>query len=187
MPLQVIGGEWGGRRLVSPPAGVRPTLAILRRSLFDILGPGIEGKVVLDLYAGSGSLGLEALSRGASRCDFVERDPRTAAVARRNLTALAGPSDDLPGRVHSASVEGWLHRRGSALRDYDLLLADPPYGHPGLPGVLAVLGAPGVLKEAAMVVVERRSDEAHAAVPGLSEVRRVSHGDSMLVMLRATP
>ena len=185
MPLQVIAGEWGGRRLKSPPAMVRPTLAILRRSLFDILGPGIAGKTVLDLYAGSGSLGLEALSRGAARSDFVERDPRTAAVARQNLDALLGGSDAARGRVHSGSVERWLQRNATALGEYDLVLLDPPYGDPGLGGVLATLGAPGTLKQGAMVIVERRSDEEHGVISGLPEVRRVAHGDSMLVMMRS--
>ena len=185
MPLQVISGEWGGRRLKSPPGSVRPTLAILRRSLFDILGPGIAGKRVLDLYAGSGSLGLEALSRGAASCDFVERDPRTAAVARENLRSLTAGAAGDRGRVHSGAVERWLQRSENALSGYDLILLDPPYGDPGLAGVLVTLGRPGTLKQGAMVIVERRSDEDHGPVDGLAEVRRVSHGDSMLVMMRA--
>jgi len=181
--LNVIGGEWGGRRLKSPPPTVRPTSAILRRSLFDILGPGIAGKTVLDLYAGSGSLGLEALSRGAARCDFVERDRRVANVARENLEALAGAGADR-GRVHSGAVERWLERGGRALREYDLVLLDPPYGDPGLAGVLASIARPGALDEGAMVVVERRSDARPGPVDGLLEVRRVVHGDSCLVLMR---
>ena len=183
--LNVIGGEWGGRKLKSPPRTVRPTAAILRRSLFDILGPGIAGKTVLDLYAGSGSLGLEALSRGARRCDFVERDRRVANVVKDNLSALVGAAESERGRVHSGAVERWLERSGRALREYDLVLIDPPYGDPGLTGVLASIGRPGALKETAMVVVERRSDERPDPVEGLVEVRRVSHGDSMLVMMRS--
>ncbi|MDQ6747176.1 MAG: 16S rRNA (guanine(966)-N(2))-methyltransferase RsmD [Candidatus Dormibacteraeota bacterium] len=184
MPLNVIGGIWGGRKLRSPPRTVRPTSAMLRRSLFDILGPGVAGKVVLDLYAGSGSLGLEALSRGASRCTFVERDRRTAEVARENLEALAGETSAERGRVHSGAVERWLEREQRTLREYDLVLLDPPYGDPGLPAVLAALAQPGILKENALVVVERRSDEKPDAVEGLLEVRRVTHGDSALHMMR---
>ncbi|MFN2464533.1 MAG: 16S rRNA (guanine(966)-N(2))-methyltransferase RsmD [Candidatus Dormibacteria bacterium] len=185
MPLHVIGGEWGGRRLKSPPGAVRPSLAILRRSLFDILGPGISGKKVLDLYAGSGSLGLEALSRGAAHVDFVERDPRVAAVVSENLRVLAGDGAEARGRVHSGAAERWLQRQGGALREYDLVLLDPPYGDAGLEGVLVTLGHEAVLKQGAMVIVERRSDEEQPVIPGLNEVRRVVHGDSMLVMLRA--
>ncbi len=186
MPLNVIGGTWGRRKLKSPPPAVRPTSAILRRSLFDILGQSVEGWVVLDLYAGSGSLGLEALSRGAARCDFVERDRRTADVARENLASLVGSSGDARGRVHSGAVEGWLARQRRTLSDYDLVLLDPPYGDPGLAGVLASLGRPGMLKEDVMVIVERRSDERPAPIAGLREVRRVVHGDSSLQLLRAS-
>jgi 16S rRNA (guanine966-N2)-methyltransferase len=185
VPLKIIGGEWGGRKLRSPPGAVRPTSAMLRKSLFDILGPAIEGKVVLDLYAGAGSLGLEALSRGAARCDFVERDRRTAEVARANLAALGGETAADRGRVHSASVQRWLERGAPALREYDLVLLDPPYGDPGLAAVLASLGRPGTLKPGTMVVVERRADEPSEPVEGLPEIRRVAHGDSALVMMRA--
>jgi len=115
----------------------------------------------------------------------VERDPRTAAVARENLQALLGENERGRGRVHSGAVERWLQRNGGALREYDLVLLDPPYGDPGLADVLATLGAPGTLKQGAMVIVERRSDEDHASLAGLVEVRRVIHGDSMLVMMRA--
>ena len=158
---------------------------MLRRSLFDILGPGIAGKIVLDLYAGSGSLGLEALSRGAARCDFVERDPRVAKVARENLAALVGPARSERGRVHSGAVERWLERSTNALRGYDLVLLDPPYGDPGLAGVLASIGRTGALNAEAMVVVERRADEGSEAVEGLVQVRRVVHGDSCLVLMRS--
>jgi len=158
---------------------------MLRRSLFDILGPGIVGKVVLDLYAGAGSLGIEALSRGAARCDFVERDRRTANVVKENLAALAGAADSARGRVHSGAVERWIERNGRALREYDLVLLDPPYGDPGLMAVLASIGRAGALKPQAMVVVERRSDEHPEPVEGLLEVRRVTHGDSSLVMMRS--
>lgn len=184
MPLNVIAGLWGGRKIKSPPRSVRPTSAMLRRSLFDILGPSIVGKTVLDLYAGSGSLGLEALSRGASRCDFVERDRRTARIARENLAALAGRPDSDRGRVHSGAVERWLERNRHGLLEFDLILLDPPYGEPGLAEVLTTLGRTGNLKNGALVVVERRSDERPEPTEGLLEVRRVTHGDSTLVMMR---
>jgi 16S rRNA (guanine966-N2)-methyltransferase len=184
MPLNVIAGLWGGRKIKSPPPAVRPTSAMLRRSLFDILGPTIVGKTVLDLYAGSGSLGLEALSRGAARCDFVERDRRTANVARENLASLAGEPDSDRGRVHSGAVERWLERNRQALRESDLILLDPPYGEPGLVEVLTTLARPGNLKDGALVVVERRSDAPPEPTEGLLEVRRVTHGDSTLVMMR---
>jgi 16S rRNA (guanine966-N2)-methyltransferase len=184
MPLNVIAGMWRGRKLKSPPRTVRPTSAMLRRSLFDMLGPAVVGNSVLDLYAGSGSLGLEALSRGATRCDFVEGDRRTANIAKANLAALAGEDGADRGRVHSGAVERWLEHNRHALHEYDLVLLDPPYGDLGLAGVLATLGRTGTLKESALVVVERRSNERPDPTDGLMEVRRVTHGDSALIMMR---
>jgi 16S rRNA (guanine966-N2)-methyltransferase len=178
MPLQVIAGEARGRRLKSPPGEVRPSLAILRRSLFDILGPGIEGKAVLDLYAGSGALGIEALSRGAARCVLVERDPACVRVINQNLAGV-GVGDR--ARVHSAAVESWIQRHPGEVSGFELILADPPYGDAGLPAVLAALGE-GIGPEALLVVEEKQSRE--LAAPGLRQVRRVRHGGSALTFFR---
>jgi 16S rRNA (guanine966-N2)-methyltransferase len=184
MPFQVIGGVARGRRLKSPPAGVRPTAAILRRSLFDILGPDVVGARVLDLYAGAGGLGVEALSRGAASCDFVERDRRCVAVIKANL-ALLGKSEGAPlSRVDCAPVESWLRRHQGRLAGYDLLMLDPPYGEPGLENVLSHLARPGAVKADALVVLEERADREVVPPAGLETVRRVTHGDSALTLMR---
>src|ERR1700704_3551859 len=99
MPFQVIGGSARGRRLKSPPRDVRPSAAILRRSLFDILGPEVLDAQVLDLYAGAGSLGIEALSRGAAACLFVDRDRRCVEVIRANLALLRESESAARSRV----------------------------------------------------------------------------------------
>ncbi|MHB8508749.1 MAG: 16S rRNA (guanine(966)-N(2))-methyltransferase RsmD [Candidatus Dormibacteria bacterium] len=179
MPLQVIGGEARGRRLKSPPGGVRPTAAILRRSLFDILGTRVVDARLLDLYAGAGTLGIEAISRGAASCDFVERDRRCAAVVVENLR-LGGFSDR--GRVHCAAVMKWLSNRPEPAL-VDLVLLDPPYGAQELDAVLALLARPGLLADGAMVVVEEHAGRQVASPAGLVEVRRVRHGDSALTLL----
>lgn len=198
MPFQVIAGSARGRRLKSPPAGVRPTAAILRRSLFDILAARVAGARVLDLYAGAGSLGVEALSRGASGCDFVERDRRCVAVIRANLALIGDPGGPVPSAesghrstesaprstVDCAPVETWLRRHAGRLAEYDLIFLDPPYGEPGLEKVLSLLGRPGALKADALVVVEEHADR-HLELPaGLVEARRVEHGDSALTLIR---
>jgi 16S rRNA (guanine966-N2)-methyltransferase len=182
VPLQVIGGEFGGRRLKSPPAGVRPTAAILRRSLFDILGPRVVDATVLDLYAGAGTLGVEALSRGAARVDFVERDGRACAVIRENLEALGAEAAARRGRVDCAPAEKWLQRH-VGLEAYDLVLADPPYGDAGVTRVLSLLVETGALRPGGLAVLETRRGTAAEPVDGLVEVRRVRHGDSELRML----
>lgn len=184
MPLNVIGGEFRGRKLKSPPAGVRPTSAILRRSLFDILGSRVVDTTVLDLYAGAGTLGLEALSRGAAGCDFVDRDRRCCDVLRANLAAVLPAAEAGRGRVHCAPAEVWLERNAAGLGEVDLVLIDPPYGDAGLVRVLSRLASPGVLRATSLVVVEERSDRAIEAPGGLEETRRVVHGDSALTMLR---
>jgi len=180
VPLTVIGGEARGRKLRSPPGPVRPTAAILRRSLFDILGPRVAGARVLDLYAGAGTLGIEAISRGAAFCDFVERDRRCANVIAENL-ALADAG--ARGRVHRAGAEAWLERHLEVLLECGLIFLDPPYGDPGLMRILRLLAVPDRLRPDALVVVEDSSRGTLAVPAGLSELRRVAHGDSALTLL----
>jgi 16S rRNA (guanine966-N2)-methyltransferase len=184
MPFQVIAGSARGRRLKSPPKEVRPTAAILRRSLFDILGPEVIDARVLDLYAGSGSLGIEALSRGAAWCDFVDRDRRCVEVIHANLALLKESQEVARSRVDCAPVEAWLRRHREGLDMYDLLMLDPPYGDPGLERVLSHLAQPRVLKPGALVVLEENTDREVVPPPGLEGVRRVAHGGSALTFMR---
>jgi 16S rRNA (guanine966-N2)-methyltransferase len=181
LPLTVIGGEARGRKLRSPRGDVRPTSALLRRSLFDILGPSVIDAAVLDLYAGAGTLGIEALSRGAASCVFVDRAREAATIIRANLAAI-GAEDR--GRVYCAAVETWLERAPGALAEYDLILLDPPYGDPGLGRALVALGRPGALADDTLVVVEERATHPVAEVGSLKTWRHVRHGDSALTMLR---
>ena len=126
--MRVVAGRFGGRRLTAPPGqGTRPTSDRVREALFSILGAAgvLDGTRVLDLYAGSGALGIEALSRGAASAVFVERDTRAAAVLRGNLDALGLE----PGEAELRRTDAL-----AALRDartggetYDLALCDPPY------------------------------------------------------------
>ena len=185
MPFQVIAGSARGRRLKSPPAGVRPTAAILRRSLFDILGPDVIDAMVLDLYAGAGGLGVEALSRGAARCAFVDSDRRCVAVIKANLALLRESEGARLSTVDCAPVESWLRRHQGRIFDYDLIMLDPPYGEPGLENVLSYLARPAALGADALVVLEERADREIALPSGLETHRRVSHGDSALTFIRA--
>ena len=118
--MRIIAGEHRGRTLVVPRSLTRPTTDRVRESLFGQLGTLVEGARVLDLYAGSGGLGLEALSRGAASCDFVESDRLAVAAIKKNLAALKVTS----GQVIARSVEDFLKGAG---RPYDLIFADPPY------------------------------------------------------------
>jgi 16S rRNA (guanine966-N2)-methyltransferase len=140
-----------------PPSGVRPTGDRAREGLFNALSTllDLDGAVVLDLYAGSGALGLEALSRGAEEVVFVESGPRVLPVLRKNLGAVGLPG----GRVVPGSVPTVV--AGPAPARFDLVLADPPYATPveEVRGVLSGLVAGGWLAPEAVVVVERSSRE----------------------------
>jgi 16S rRNA (guanine966-N2)-methyltransferase len=154
---RLIAGLAGGRRLKVPPSGVRPTGDRAREGLFNTLGTllDLDGAAVLDLYAGSGALGLEALSRGAAAVLLVESSPAVLPVLRANLATVGLPG----GQVRAGSVPAVV--AGPAPRAFDLVLADPPYATPATE-VLAVLDSlhsGGWLAPGAVVVVERSSRE----------------------------
>jgi 16S rRNA (guanine966-N2)-methyltransferase len=154
---RLISGVAGGRRLKVPAAGVRPTGDRAREGLFNSLGSllDLDGARVLDLYAGSGALGLEALSRGAAEVVFVESGPRVLPVLRANVATVG-----LPGaRVIAGSVPTVVSGRAPAA--FDLVLADPPYAVDveEVLGVLRSLAQGGWLAPDAVLVVERSSRE----------------------------
>lgn len=148
---RIVAGTAGGRRLRVPPKGTRPTSDRVREALFSALEAGgdIADARVLDLYAGSGALGLEALSRGAADAWFVEADRRAADVLRANVAAVG-----LGGTVHHGKVAAVLSR--FTPEPFELVLADPPYAvtDDDLRSVLQSL-ANGWLTDGALVVVER--------------------------------
>lgn len=132
---RVIAGTARGLRLVGPAEGVRPLGDRLKEALFAILEPELRDGTFLDLFAGSGAGGIEALSRGARQVTFVDRDPRALATIRRNLeiTRLAGPA----ATIEQAEALEWLARERLGRPAADAVLVDPPYDRPDL--LLAVL------------------------------------------------
>ncbi len=152
---RIVAGTAGGRKLKVPPRGTRPTSERVREALFSALQArlDLDGAAVLDLFAGSGALGLEALSRGAGSVVLVESDARAAAVARDNVAAVG-----LPGAsVRCAPVASIL--AGSADAAFDLVLADPPYAVTGVAvhQMLTALVEGDWLAPEAVVVLERSS------------------------------
>ena len=148
--MRIIGGTHRGRRIAAPKGGhTRPTGDRVREALFNLVGP-VDGASVLDLYAGSGALGLEALSRGARRCVFVETDGVACRAIRANLETL-GLTGGLVTQRDAAAV---LREERTAGRRHELLLLDPPYERwQQLEPRLGEL-VPAVVAEAGMVVVE---------------------------------
>jgi 16S rRNA (guanine966-N2)-methyltransferase len=139
----VIGGDLRGRRLAAPSGtSVRPTSDRVREAIFDILFSqgGVEGGQVVDLFAGSGALGIEALSRGAASVTFVERDPVALAAIRANLASVGrgGAERDGDVTVVRADAEDWVATTASR---YDLALVDPPYRYEGWPDLVTRLPA----------------------------------------------
>jgi 16S rRNA (guanine966-N2)-methyltransferase len=123
--MRVVAGRLGGRRLAAPPGrGTRPTSDRVREALFSTLGP-LDGERVLDLYAGSGALAIEALSRGAGSALLVERDPRAVVVIRANLDAL-GLAEPVVA-VHAGPARAALRNASARADTYDLVFLDPPY------------------------------------------------------------
>jgi 16S rRNA (guanine966-N2)-methyltransferase len=163
--MRVIGGRSRGRRLAAKlPRSVRPTSDRVRESIFDILGShgGVEGLHVVDLFCGSGALGLEALSRGAASATFVDRDADALAAVRQNLSAVGLDTETVT--LVRATLPEWLHgvRADSG---FDLALCDPPYEFDDWPALLDALraglvvlesSAPIGLPEGLVVVRERR-------------------------------
>jgi 16S rRNA (guanine966-N2)-methyltransferase len=169
--VRVVAGSYRGRRLKVPSAGTRPTADRVREALFSILGD-VGGARALDLFAGSGALGIEALSRGAAAATFVERDARAVAAIRANLAAL-GATAVVAQRDALAFLRA---ERGT----YDLVLVDPPYDCAArLAAPLAEL-LPPLLSEDARIVTE--SDKRTPLELPLPALRARTYGDTRLLV-----
>jgi 16S rRNA (guanine966-N2)-methyltransferase len=189
--MRIIGGEHRGRALKAPEgAATRPTSDRAREAVFNILehAPWSEGIVharVIDLFAGSGALGLEALSRGAAWCLFVETDAAARGAIRDNIEALA-PNGDLNGRTR-------IHRRDAVDlgrlpagdgEPFDLVFLDPPYGKGLGEKALAGLASGGWLKAGAVCVLERGAGEGPLEAPGYGLLDERQYGAAKAAFLR---
>lgn len=181
--MRVIAGELGGRRLHAPAGDrTRPTSDRVREALFMALGPLEETRVV-DLYAGSGALAIEALSRGAKWADLVETDRRARETIARNLSDLA-LTDRV--RVWPFRLPAGLGRLGDVLAAADVVFADPPYGGADARAVLTGLGRPGVLRAGALVVLETHAKDAVPDSQGaLARERERKYGETVVHVYRA--
>ena len=176
--MRVIAGRLRGRRLNAPRGRVtRPTSERVREALFSMLGE-LEGVVALDLYAGTGALGIEALSRGAERVVFVERDRAAVKALRANLDQLGLTEPEAQVRVGDALVA--LRAARASAETYDLVLVDPPYTHASELGPTLSTLLPALLAPGARVAVE--SDRRAPAELPLAVVRERRYGDTTITI-----
>jgi 16S rRNA (guanine966-N2)-methyltransferase len=183
--MRVIAGSARGTQLGRVPAGVRPVSDRAREGLFSSLGGRLENARVLDLYAGTGALGIEALSRGAERAVFVESSPAAVTAVRDNLARTA--LDDRAA-VQRSDVRRFLERGPADAEGFDLVFLDPPYEARGteLGSVLALLDRKPLLREGFTVVLSRGSRSSKHVIPlHWSIARRLSYGDSVIMLFRS--
>ena len=188
--MRIIAGEFRSRRLVAPAGfATRPTSDRLRETLFNVLEPRIVGARFLDLYAGSGAVGLEALSRGASFCCFVERAPAALAALRANSTALRLASGI---SVQATPVARFLAKPGACSQPpFELVFLDPPYEAAAeYTGTLSALGgsAHALLTPGALVLAEHsRKTPLSLAFGSLTRFRLLEQGDAALSFYSTAP
>jgi len=178
--VRVIGGEWRGRRL-RVPGSARPTLDRAREAIFSALAGAIEGANVLDLYAGSGAFGIEALSRGAARAVFVDVDRVAIDTIRQNLE-IVGATDRADVRL--GAVDAYV-RRTPGGPPFDLVFIDAPYATPAetLASVLGHLDDPAWLGPLATVVIERSARSEIPELPATWTVRwSRTYGDTLVTL-----
>jgi 16S rRNA (guanine(966)-N(2))-methyltransferase RsmD len=183
-PLRIISGTLKGRRLFSAKGlGLRPTSDRVRESVFDILQGTIAGRRVLDLFAGTGAMGIEALSRGAMAAVFVENHPRSLEALRRNLAScrLEGVSE-----VLAKEAEGSLRVLEGRGEGFELIFLDPPYGKGLALRTLAGLAASGLLKPGALIAAEHSVAEEVEGVAPLARVDVRKYGRTCISFFRKT-
>jgi 16S rRNA (guanine(966)-N(2))-methyltransferase RsmD len=193
--VRIIAGSFRSRTLEAPPGvATRPTSDRLRETLFNVLAPRIEGAVFLDLYAGSGAVGMEALSRGAERVEFVEQAPAALKVLRGNLERLGIGAGF---RVHTCAVGAFLRRAAVSKPEshekrerYDVVFLDPPWDDAEeYAATLGLLGgsAAGLLAADALVIAEhRRKEHLEDRYDSLTRTRLLEQGDAALSFYAAS-
>jgi 16S rRNA (guanine966-N2)-methyltransferase len=180
--LRIIGGAWRGRRIrFAPTEGLRPSPDRVRETLFNWLRTEVIGSRCLDLFAGSGALGIEALSRGAAATVFVDRDPTAVRTLAANLALLGATT----GEVLRADALQFL--RGP-VRSFDIVFLDPPFASGGIPEVCALLAADGWLAPGAHIYIEQSAREPLDGLPaGWTLVRSRRAGEVGYHLARSSP
>jgi len=183
--MRVIAGRAGGVRLVSPRTGVRPTMDRVKAAIFSSLGEMVIGAPVLDLFAGTGALGIEALSRGADSALFVEQDRQSTAAIEKNLAKTG-----LVGRVRQQDVFNFLKNSAAATEKFQIIFADPPYdkmrsGEEFTEKLLANGTLPNLVESDGLFILEKRPGDKVPATPFWNITRAKRYGATEVLFLSA--
>jgi len=183
--MRVIAGRAGGVRLTSPKSGVRPTMDRVKAAIFSSLGEMVIGARVLDLFAGTGALGIEALSRGAESALFIEEDRQSAATIEKNLTKT-----QLTGRVRQQDVFRFLTTATAAAEKFQIVFADPPYdqtksGEGFTEKLLGSKALPQLLAPGGFFILEKRPGESLPEMKLWRLVRQKTYGATEVLFLSA--
>lgn len=185
--MRIIAGLAKGMPLAVPRAGVRPTADRIREAVFSSLGARLVGARVLDLFAGTGALGLEAASRGAVSVLFVENGRGAAECLERNLATFQRNREVACAfSVARSAVEAQLRKLASAGETFSLIFADPPYGQEAQE-LLRDAGLPQLLAGDGLLVIESAKRDALAVIPPWESVREAIYGDTRVDFLRREP
>lgn len=178
LTLRIVAGSLKGKRLTSPTwEGLRPTAERLRETLFNVLGPNLRGARVLDGYAGTGALGIEAISRGAAHVTFVESDRRAQALIAKNVARCAITEGYAIIRSSVArALEAW--QADPAFDPFDLILLDPPYDQP--PDAVLASAQAAVAPGGLVVLEHARRQATPESLELLIRIRQITSGDSAL-------
>lgn len=177
--LRIIGGQWRGRKLpIATLPGLRPSTDRIRETLFNWLAPDIVGRNCLDLFAGTGALGLEALSRGAAQCLFIEYQQPAVALLQSALDTLGATGR---GSVLQADALEFIARPGSGA-SYDLLFLDPPFGNELLQSTASLLTDSTLVSRDALIYVEYSRDQ-HPEFPTNWKQHRSKHSGGVVYEL----
>ncbi len=173
--MRIVAGEWGGRRIQAPPGrGTRPTTDRVREAWMSTVAPYLPGALVLDLFAGSGALGLEALSRGAEHATFIEADAKAVGALKKNLEALGAA-----GRATVFKTDALKYAAALDEVAFDIAFADPPYGK----GIAAQLVETFAERPfAALLCIEHGKDD---VLPEVPDARSRRYGDTWLTFIPA--
>jgi 16S rRNA (guanine966-N2)-methyltransferase len=176
--MRIIAGTFGNRRLFSiNGAWLRPTSDRNRETLFSLLGKSVEGRRVLDLFAGTGALGIEALSRGAEEATFVDRSPLAADLIRKNLDQL-----QIKATVFKSDVLTFLRRAGRMGTQYDLIFCDPPYEAAETQKIVNQIEQHNLLADGGLFVLETSARNPVPAAASLALIRQKKMGDTCITI-----